>query len=59
MKMKDNLTFNNCFFVYDQINDDIPSNFDDFFITLENQYSYNISGRKNNTIIKTLPSSTT
>ena len=52
MKMKYNLPFNNCIFVYDQINEDVPSNFHDF------SPLYNIRGRKNNTIIKTLPSST-
>ena len=50
--MKYNLPFNNCIFVYDQINEDVPSNFHDF------SPLYNIRGRKNNTIIKTLPSST-
>ena len=52
MKMKDILTFNNCLFVYDQINEDIPSNFEDFFTTSENQHACN-------TIIKTLSNSTT
>ena len=59
MKMKDILTFSNCLFVYDQINEDMPSNFEDFFTTSENQHPYNTRGRKNNTIIKTLSSSTT
>ena len=36
MKMKDILTFNNCLFVYDQINEDMPFNFEDFFSTSEN-----------------------
>ena len=35
MEMKDILTFSNCLFVYDQINEDMPSNFDDFFTTSE------------------------
>ena len=52
MKMKDILTFNNCLFVYDQINEAIPSNFEDFFTTSENQHPCN-------TIIKTLSNSTT
>ena len=59
MKMKDILTFNNCLFVYDQINEDMPSNFEDFFTTSENQHPYNTQRRKNNTTIKTLSSSTT
>ena len=57
--MTDFLNFNNCFFVYDQINEDMLYNFDDFFTTLENLHSYNIRTRKNNTIIKTLPNSRT
>ena len=36
MKMKDILTFNNCLFVYDQINEDMSFNFEDFFSTSEN-----------------------
>ena len=52
MKMKDILTFNNCLFVYDQINEDMPSNFEDFFTTSENKHPCN-------TIIKTLSNSTT
>ena len=31
--MKDILTFKNCHFVYDQINEDMLSNFEDFFAT--------------------------
>ena len=46
MKIKDILTFNNCLFVYDQINEDISSNLDNFFTTSENQFSYNTRGRK-------------
>ena len=34
--MKDTLTFSNCCFVYDQINEDMVSNFDIFFTTSEN-----------------------
>ena len=59
MKMKDILTFKNCLFVYDQINEYMPSNFEDFFTTSENKHPYNTWGRKNNTIIKTLSNSTT
>ena len=55
--MKD--IFNNCLFVYDQTNEDMPSNVEDFFPTSENQHPYNTRGRKSNTIIKTLSNSTT
>ena len=48
--MEDILTFNNCLFVYDQINEDMPTNIDNFFTTSENQHPYNTRGRKNNTI---------
>ena len=41
MRMKDILTFNNCLFVYDQINEDMPSYFDHFFTTSENQHPCN------------------
>ena len=57
--MKDILTFNICLFVYDETNEDMLSNFDDFLNTSENQHSYNTRGSKNNTIIKTKPNSTT
>ena len=40
MKMKEILTFNNNLFVYDQINEDMSSNFDDFVTTLDNQNLY-------------------
>ena len=33
--------FSTCLFVYDQISKDMPSNFDDFFTTSENQHSHN------------------
>ena len=59
MKMKDISTFNNCLFAYDQSNEDMLSNFDNFFTTSENQHPYNTRGRKYNTIIKTLSNSTT
>ena len=36
IKMKDILTFNNCLFVYDQINEDMSPNIDGFFTTSEN-----------------------
>ena len=51
MIMKDIFTFNNWLFVYDQIDEDMPSNFEDFFTTSENQHPYNTRDEKNNTII--------
>ena len=44
--MTDFLNFNNWFFVYDQINEDMLYNFDEFFTTLENLHSYNTRTRK-------------
>ena len=58
MKMKDILTFSKFLFEYDQINEDMPFKFDNFFIISENQHPYNTRDRKNNTIIKTLSNST-
>ena len=40
--MKDILNFNNCLFVYDQINQDMPSNFEDFF-TSSNSTIYGLN----------------
>ena len=53
------LNFNNSLFVHDHINEDLPSNFDNIFTTSKNKQSYNARGRKNNTINKLLPNSTT
>ena len=58
MKMKKILTSNNCLFVYYQINEDLLSNFDNFFTTSENQHPYNTWGRKTSTVIKTFNSMT-
>ena len=44
--------------MYDQINEDVLPNFDDFFTTSENQHPYITRSRKN-TIIKTLSNSAT
>ena len=44
--MKDILTFHNYFFVYDQINEDMSSNFDNFFTFSENQHPHNTRGGK-------------
>ena len=44
--------------MYDQINEDVLPNFDDFFTISENQHPYITRSRKN-TIIKTLSNSAT
>ena len=59
MKLEDILLYNNCIFAYDQINENLPENFKDFFSTAENQHNYNTRGTTNKTIIKTTINSTT
>ena len=36
MKLDDILMYNNCMFVYDQLNDNLPYNFKEYFITASN-----------------------
>ena len=59
MKLKDILLYYNCISAYDQINENLPENFKDFFLTAENQHNYNTRGTTNKTIIKTTINSTT
>ena len=59
MKFKDILLYNNCICAYDQINENFPENFKDFFLTAENQHNYNTRVTTNKTIIKTTINSTT
>ena len=59
MKLKDILLYNNWIFSYDQINENLPENFKDFFLTAENQHNYNTKGTTNKTIIKTTITSLT
>ena len=59
MKLKDILLYNNWIFSYDQINENLPENFKDFFLTAENQHNYNTKGTTNKTIIKTTINSLT
>ena len=56
MKPKDILHYNNCFFAYNQINENFPENFKVFFQIAANQHNYNTRGT---TIIKTTINSTT
>ena len=53
------LCYNNCIFAHNQINENLPENFKDFFQTAGNQHSYNKRGTTNKTIIKTTINSTT
>ena len=60
MKLKDTLLYNNCIFAYNQINENLPENFKDFFFQIAaNQHNYNTRGTTNKTIIKTTINSTT
>ena len=45
MELKEILLYNNCIFAYDQINENLPENFKDCFLTAENQHNYNIYKR--------------
>ena len=45
--------------MYDQINENLPENFKDFFLTAENQHNYNKRGPTNKTVIKTTINSIT
>ena len=58
MKLKDILLYNNCIFAQNQINENLPENFKDFFQTAANQHSCNTRGTTNKTIIKTTINST-
>ena len=59
MKFKDILRYNNVIFAYDQINENLPENFKEFFVTADNQHNYNTRGTTNKTIIKNNVKSTT
>ena len=59
MNLKDILLYYNCIFAYDQINENLPENFKDFFLTAENQHNYDTRGTTNKTIIKTTTNSIT
>ena len=59
MKLKDILLYYNCLFAYDQINENLPENFKDFFLLTETQHNYNTRGTANKTILKTTINSTT
>ena len=59
IKLEDILLCNNCIFAYDQINENLPENFKNLFLTAENQHNYNTRGATNKTIIKTTINSTT
>ena len=57
--MKDILTYNNCLFVHDQINEKLPKTFAEYFIIALNQHGYHTRGSKHKTVIETIKNSTT
>ena len=57
MKFKDILAYNNCIFVHDQLNENLPESFSNFFMTAPAQHNYNTRGSRNNTIIKSITNS--
>ena len=59
IKLKDILPYKKCISPYDQINENFPENFKDFFLTAENQHIYNTKSTTNKTIIKKTINSTT
>ena len=57
IKFKDILAYDNCIFVHDQLNEDLPKSFNKFFMTAQAQKNYNARGSRNNTIIKSITNS--
>ena len=50
LKLKDLITFNNCLFVFDQLKENLPKAFKNYFLKKYGHHIYNIRGTK-----KTLP----
>ena len=59
MKFKDILAYNNCIFVHDQLNENLPERFCNFFTTAPAQHNYNTRDSRNVTIIKSITNSVT
>ena len=57
IKFEDILAYDNCIFVHDQLNEDLPKSFNKFFMTAQAQQNYNARGSRNNTIIKSITNS--
>ena len=57
VKFKDILAYNNCIFVHDQINENLPKSFSKFFTTAPAQHNYDTRGTRNNTIVKSITNS--
>ena len=50
MKLIDVPAYNNCVFVHDQLNENLPESFSNFFKTAPKQHKNNTRGSRNNTI---------
>ena len=59
MKFKDILAYNNCICQHDQLKENLPESFCNFFMTEPAQHYYNTRGSGNNTIIKSITNSVT
>ena len=46
LKLKDLITFNNCLFVFDQLKEDLPQAFKNFFLKKYDHHIYNTQGTK-------------
>ena len=57
MKLIDVPAYNNCVFVHDQLNENLPESFSNFFKTAPKQHKNNTRGSRNNTIIKPITNS--
>ena len=57
INFKDILAYNNCIFVHNQLNENLPKSFSKFFTTAPVQHNYNTRGSRNNTIIKSIANS--
>ena len=54
IKFKDIVAYNNCIFVHDQLNENLPKSFNKFFTTAPAQHNYNTRASHNNTTIKSI-----
>ena len=59
VKFKDILAYNNCIFVHDQLNENLPESFSNFFMTAPAQHNYNTRCSRNNSITKSITNSVT
>ena len=59
MKFKDILAYNNCIFVHNQLNENLPESLNNFFTTAPAQHYYNTRGSRRNTIMKAITKSVT